>query len=360
MLRIFYIVACSLFFMLTAFTQHAPFIDYNRFFKTFYNNSFRQLEFQPIQSFEGSDVYTVYVDYRGDFKLYDGQNVQLITNQIINYKLSDGQLAWKVGSALYNYDKNTKNLLTVFGDRFVVSDSLVVYEDTRFNSINYRYLGQTNALFQSTGDLRFPTQIGDNILVYRENGDFIKFLWRGKTFDYNVYSRDINFECGMDIIAFNDPLNQTFTIFDKGEFVDVEMQFAKRYEAGRGFVVYEDQQGNLWMYKNHEKTMLSTYSANFWDVKDDLVVWEENSMIYTFYNNEKVKVVNYKPADYKLKNSTYVFRNSMGGISAFSKGKVVEITKQTQSSYEIYGNTILVELFNKSFLVYSDGGIFEN
>ncbi|MFN5416492.1 MAG: hypothetical protein ACK5B9_05505 [Flavobacteriia bacterium] len=346
-------------FLFEVSSQIAPFIDFNKFFKTFYKDNFRQLEFQQIRSFEGSDLYTVYIDFRGDFKLYDGENTQLITNQIIKYKLSDGQLAWAIANALYCYSNNKKELLTVFGNRFEVSDSLIIFEDTRFNTLNYRYQNTNHQLVQSTGDLQFPLKIGDNTVVYKDNGDFIKFLWRGQSFDYNVYTRAINFDAGMDVICFNDPINQSFTVFDKGEMLDLESMFVKKYKAARGFIVYEDIQGNLWHYQNGEKQQLSNFSANFWEAKDDLVIWEENSYIYTFYKGEKKQLLNYIPADYKIKNSTLVYRNSLGGISVFCQGKSEEITKQTQSSYEIYGNTVLVELFNKSFVVYHEGKKFE-
>lgn len=345
--------------MMKIHAQHAPFVDFNKFFKTFYKNTFRQLEFQPIRSFEGSDNFTVYIDFKGDFKLFDGENVQLITNQAINYKLSDAQLAWTVGNALFCFSDAKKVMLTTYASRFDVTDSLVIFEDTRFNSLNYRYKNENHMLVQSTGELAFPLKLGDNTVVYKDNGDFIKFLWRGTTYDYNVYTKSITFECGMDVICFNDPINQTFTVFDKGQMLDLESMFVKKYKAGRGFIVYEDLQGNLWHYQNGEKQELSNFSASFWEVKDDLVVWEENSYIYVFYNGEKKQLLNYVPADYKLKNGTFVYRNNLGGISLFCQGKTEEITKQTQSQYEIYGNTVLVELFNKAFVVYSEGKKFE-
>jgi len=45
----------------------------------------------------------------------------------------------------------------------------------------------------------------------------------------------------------------------------------------------------------------------------------------------------------------------MGGVSALIDGRVVVITNQMNSEYEIYGNSILVSLFNNSFIVYSNG-----
>ena len=66
-------------------------------------------------------------------------------------------------------------------------------------------------------------------------------------------------------------------------------------------------------------------------------------------------VCNFRPDEMLLKNNVFVFRNVLGGVSAFVDNKVVEITSQANSSFEIYGNAVLVKLFNRSFIVYSKG-----
>jgi hypothetical protein len=342
--------------------QLAPFMDFNNFFKTFYKNSFRQLEFQAVRSFEASDNIIVYVDFRGDFKVYDGEKVQTFTNQLVSYKLSDYQLAWNVGPVLYHYtpEINRKDLITTFGRDYVVTDSLMVYEDTRDNSVNVRFRGKNTQLYQMTGDLKMPDKIGDNTIVFRDNGDVIKFFWNEQFFEFGVYTRPVVFDCGVNVICFNDPINQSFTVFDKGNLIDLESMFAKKFKAIRNDVVYEDIQGNLWSYHNGEKTPLSNFNVTQWDAIDDIVVWVENGLFFTFVDNQKTQLMNYVPKDYKIKNSTLVFRNNIGGISVFQNGKLTELTKQLDCNYFIYGNTVLVELFNKTFFVFDKGILYEN
>jgi hypothetical protein len=60
-----------------------------------------------------------------------------------------------------------------------------------------------------------------------------------------------------------------------------------------------------------------------------------------------------------IKNNVLVFKNLMGGISALMDGKVYEITNQMDAEFEIYGNLVLVKLFNKSFLVFKNGRKYE-
>ena len=62
-------------------------------------------------------------------------------------------------------------------------------------------------------------------------------------------------------------------MFDKGKFYDLKQLPMVKYKAGHGLVVYEDIGGNLWYYKDGDKFQLSNFSADWWDVKDDIVVW---------------------------------------------------------------------------------------
>lgn len=339
--------------------QIAPFIDFNGYFRTFYKNNFRQIEFQRIQSFQAGDNLVAYIDNRGDFKVYDGEKIIPLTNMNVEYKMSDYHVAWSIGPGVFYLKNGERVLLTTFGRNYAVSDSLVVFEDTRFNTVSAVYNDVIYPLYQTTGDLHMPEMIGENIIAFKDNGDFYKVFWRGKIYDLGVWMQGITFNAGTDMLTFNDPTHRTFAIFEKGEFLDLENQYVKNYKSGRGFAVYEDLNGNLWHYKNGKKTSLTNFSASFWEVKDDIVVWGENNMVYTFSDGEKKMVSTYMPKDYQLKNNVYAFRNLMGGVSVFMDGKVTEVTTQQDAIYNIYGDLLLVELFNKSFIVFKDGKKYE-
>src|SRR5690606_8188981 len=111
----------------------------------------------------------------------------------------------------------------------------------------------------------------------------------------------IKFAAGTDILCFNDPTMNTFVVFENGEFMDVEPQFAQSYKSGRDFIVYQDINGNLMHYAKGKKSLLSNFPKTY-DVVDDVVYFIENGFPHTFYNGEKTRIYNNIPADYKLKN----------------------------------------------------------
>ena len=349
-----------LFISFQGFTQVAPFIDYNGYFQTFYKGNIRMLEMQRITSFDAGDYIAPYIDGKGNFKIYNGEKVDQIAIQSVNYKYSDYLVAWKIGSGIYSYDNGAKKLLTLFGGEYIVKDSMVVFQDTRFKTLNVLYRGEIIQLMQQTGDMYMPDCIGENIIGYKDNGDVYRVFWKGKIFEVGGTELDITFQAGTDILCFNDAINKTFAVFDKGVFMDVEGMYMKNYKAGRGFIVYEDQAGNLWQYKNGQKTNITDFNSGVWDVKDDVILWNENNLFFTLVNGEKKTVCNYKPDDYQLKNNVIAFRNAQGGVSAFVDGKLSILTIQKDASYAILGSSVLIELFNKSFLYFSEGKTITN
>ncbi len=349
-----------LFISFQGFTQVAPFIDFNGYFQTFYKGNVRMLEMQRISSFDAGDNIAPYIDGKGNFKIYNGEKVDQIAIQNVNYKFSDYLVAWKIGSGIFCYDNGVKKQLTLFGGEYIVKDSIVVFQDTRFKTLNVLYRGEIIQLMQQTGDMTMPDCIGENIIGFKDNGDVYRVFWNGKFFEVGGTELGISFQGGTDVICFNDAINKTFAVFDKGIFMDVEGMYMKCYKAGRGFIVYEDLSGNLWKYQNGQKTNITDFNSGVWDVKDDVLLWNENNLYFTLFNGEKKNVCNYKPDDYSIKNNVIAFRNVQGGVSTFIDGKLNVLTNQKDATYTILGSSVLVELFNKSFLYFSEGKTITN
>ena len=345
-----------LLFPFFGFSQNViPFVDFNNYFRSFQDDNFRVVEFQKIIDFKGGDEFVAYLDNKGNLRVFDGTAPKDITNLNLEYKVSDHLLAWKVMNTVNMWDAGKMKTLTYNGKNFEVRDSLIVYDDTRFNSVNVYSKGVVTTLYTVIDELYMPVFIGENIIAFKDNGNFYKIFWNGKIYDIGVWNGAIEFQGGTDVLTFNDPTTRTFALFDKGDFLDVEPFYMGRYKAGRGFIVYEDLNGNLNYYGGGKKIQLSNFSAKLWEVKDDMVVWSENSFLFTYVNNEKTKICNFLPADYQLKNNVFVYRNIMGGVSAFVDGKNFEITNQNESSYDIFGSSVIVKLFNNSFIVLKKG-----
>lgn len=350
----------SLLFLFTALyaeSQILPFQDYTDFLKVFYKGQARQLELQRVNSYAFGDHILAYLDNRNDLRYYDGENIRTATNMIVNYKVSDTYLAYKISNGLFYIENGQPKNLCMFTGNFIVKDSLILFEDTQYNTWNVVHKGRVRPLYQSTGTLASPAYVGENIIAFKDNGDVYRIFHNGTVYEFGVWMSPIEFAVGTDIACFNDPTMNSFAVFEKGEFMDVEPQFAKSYKSGKDFIVYLDINGNLMYYSKGKKQELSSFPTSY-DVIDDAIIFTENNYSYTFYQGERKLLCNYIPKDYLLKNKVICFRNIMGGVSAFVDGKVVELTTQQDSEYVISGNYVMVSLFNRSYLIYADGKIY--
>jgi len=337
--------------------QILPFFDYNKNLKVFYHGQPRQLEYQPIANYQLGDHILAYVDSKGDLRAYDGQNVATVTNMNVDYKVSDTYLAYRISNGFFIYDNGRSKDYTMYAGDYEVRDSLILFEDTQLNSWNVYYKGQVRTLVQSTGDVVKPEFIGDDIVAYRDNGNYYRIFWKGRIFDFDVWMDPIEFSCGTDIACFNDPTMNTFAVFENGEFKNVEDQFVQSYKAGKDFIVYKDVTGNLMYYSNGDKEQLSSFADDY-QVQDNVVLFFENNYTYTYYQGKKTLVCNYIPKDYKIKNDVIAFRNLMGGVSAFVNGRTFEITTQPNVKYTISGDYVIANLFNFSYAILADGRIY--
>ena len=334
-----------------------PFVDFNNYFQSFQDESVRMIELQRILDYKVGDEFVSYIDNRGNLRLFDGEEVKDITNLNVEYQVSDHLMTWKVGPTLNLWDNGKQQTLTFNARNYQVRDSIVVFEDLRYNAVKVYYDGKVYDLYSVVSELSLPIYVGENIVAFKDNGDFYKVFWRGKVYDLGVWNGTIEFQGGTDVLTFNDPTMRTFAVFEQGEFLDVEKFFMHKYKAGRGFIVYEDLNNNLIYYAQGEKKSLTYFSAKFWRVVDDIVVWEENGFVYAFFKGQKYEVCNFIPEDFQLKNGTFAFKNVVGGISIFVEGKTIELTNQEVQSYHIYGNSVIVQLFNNAYVIYSNGKI---
>lgn len=335
-----------------------PVLDFNNRMKSFEDGFFRQVEMQPIDSFIAGDNVIGYIDFRENLRVYDGNEPVTLVNIKAPFQVSDNLLVWQIGTNLNLWDAGVQTTLCNRVGNYVVRDSLVVFEDLRYNSVQVYYAGQIYDLYSNPVGVTLPESIGENVLAFKDNGNFYKVFWRGGIYDLDVWHRPYVFSAGTDMVAFNDPKNGTFAIFENGQFLDVENFQMKSYKSGNGFVVYENLNSDLKLYQNGKLTTLSNFSASFWDVKDNVVYWAENGFTYAYSNGVKTEISRYIPADYKIKNGVVAFRNIMGGVSAMVDGKVFEISNQMDSKYSIHGNSVLVELFNRSYIVLQKGRLF--
>ncbi len=337
------------------------YMDFNRFFRSYVNGYFGPVEHQEVSNVALCDEFIVYQNAQKDFKIYNGKTSKLITNQMVSYKASDHLVAWNIQNLLFYYENGVPHNITSFAGNYEVRDSLIVYQDTRYYTLNCIYQGKTIQLMQQTSDMYMPDLIADNLIVFRDNGNVYKVFWQGQIYELGAYNGfgSYQFFCGASVLAFNDPQSQTFAIFENGEFLDLEDMHAKKVKGGRDFIVYEDNQGNLNYYKDGKTEQLASYFQS-WDVKDDMFFWVESNTTYTLENGVKKMIVSYPISEWKMKNDVLAFKTNGNGIAAYVNGKTKEVTNFSTAEFVINGHGVMATLPNSTVIVYDNGTIYND
>jgi len=337
-----------------------PFIDNMEYLKSFQNGKERQVDYLRPIDLKYSEEIIAYIDNKSDFFIYDGQSKERMTGLANDYKIGINIAAWNTGPIVSVWDNGRQHVLTQFGGRYEISDSLVVFEDRRDNAIRVYYNDSIYDLFYSVTDLSFPTAIGSNSVAFVGNGDVHYSFISGKTVEIGVINDPVNYKAGGNIIAFNDPFNQTFAITMQNEILDVENITVNDYKAGYDLVVYRDRNENLKGYIDYKLVTLSNYSAQFYDVFRDVIVWGENGIFYTYMNGKKYEICNYIPQEYKIRNGIVAFRNMNGGVSVFYNEQVKIISNLSGASFEVNGNTVRIQVNKGNFLFFKNGRTYQH
>lgn len=355
-----YIILLTVLFQLPLLGQElTPFLDFNYYFQNFKEGGLNTVELQRIKEYKAGDGCAVYLDFRDNLVAYDGERKKILANIKCNYQVSDHLIAWNIGSTINMWDAGKLRTLTFNGGNYYVKDSIIVFQDYRYNSVNAYWNDSIYTLYTVVDDLYLPEFVGENLVVFRDNGDFYKVFWNGEIYEIGVWNTNIDFHAGTDFAAFNDPITRTFTVFEKGQLVEVESFFMNKFKAGRGFVVYEDLNGNLNYYSGGKKNRFSNFNASSWEVVDETIFYIENNQAKTYYNQEVKMVCNFVPSEYVLKNNVIAYRNSNGGVAAYIDGKNYDLTNQQGSDFEVYGSNVLVELFNNAVVILHQGQKFQ-
>lgn len=337
------------------FWGFGPFVTMQGIFKIFQDGIVRQLEHLAPLEVQVGDNLVGFISNNRDLRVYDGKKVTTLAGLVSNFKVSDNFIALQNGPILSVWNNGKGQWLTNFGRRYVVTDSLMVFEDTQMNSVKIWYNNTVKDLYTVIGDIYLPKYIGDNILAFEVIGGTHYIFHSGNLYEIDTYRQAVEFSCGRDIAAFNDPLSRTFAIYEKGEFFDLESMHVVKFKAGISCVTYIDQNQNMWYYRGGNKTMLSNYSPDYWDANDHCVVWGEGEQFFVWDGLNKVVAAYYRPERWIIKNGVVAFKNQLGGVDCVIDGQHINVTNEQMVDFYISGETLVIELINKNFLAYSGG-----
>lgn len=353
------ILLLILFVTSSALTQKVfPYLTNMDYFKSFHEGQSIQLDYLKPIDIKYSEELIAYIDNKSDLMVFDGKKTEKLSGLANDYKIGINIVAWNTGPVVSVWDNGNKQTLTHFGRNYIVSDSLVVFEDRRDNAVRVYYRGQIHDLYYSISDVYLPQHIGSNTVAFQGNGNVNYAFIAGKIIEIGVFNEYIEYAPGANLVAFNDPFNQTFAVAFKNEVLDVEPTMVQSYKSGYDMIVYLDRNNNLRGYIDGELVTLSSY-ASFYEVYRDMVVWGENGVLYTFSRGKRYEIANYIPKEYQIREGIVAFRNLNGGVSVFHNNEVEIVSNLSRAPFEVNGNTVKVTEHRGSYIFFKNGYTYQ-
>tara|TARA_B110000037_G_scaffold152219_1_gene171588 strand:- start:4137 stop:5219 length:1083 start_codon:yes stop_codon:yes gene_type:complete len=335
------------------------FTDANFRLHQFNSGVFEQIYYQQTQNiFLGND-YVCYVDSKGDIYVnYEGDNI-LLAQSYDEIDVTDNLLVMRTANVIRIFDRGIKHILTSNATTYSFGDSLVVFQDAIGGYVKYYYQDEVREVAMVVGD--YPllnSHVGSNVFIYRDNTGNSSIFWRGGFHDLISTNRPISFACGQDVAAFNDPVNGTFVVFDNGYVIDAEQQHAQVYACGNNFIYYRDNAGVNKVYTEERVTELGYDMQNI-IVRDSLVVFNDVGTSKIWYNEDIYQIYNDVVKNPQIDGGIMAYTNKWGGVSAFVRGKEIEITRQKVEEFRLQGNTIMLKYSRTAFAVWWNGKMYD-
>jgi hypothetical protein len=350
-------------FILTSFAMGqniTAFADQNFRLYKFDSGSIKQIYYQPTRELHIDNQYVCFVDNKGDiFVNYDGGQ-DMVAQTHSEIKTTDNLLLVRTASVLRVYDQGIKHVLTSTAMSYAMGDSIVVWQDRIGGLVKYYYQDEIHEISMFVEDLNInPDLVGSNTFVYADNAGNVSVLWHNKF--YPIYSSNFatQIHAGQDVVAFNDPQNQTFSAFDNGYVVDIDEQWALKFHCGDNYIYYKDAGENHKVFRE-EEIMEIGFDLELVDPRDSVIVIKDfGGITKVWYQMEIYQIFNTPVGTYQVDGGIVAYPNQWGGVSAFVRGKEMEITRSKVERFELHGNTIVMQMSQSSYWVWWNGKIYE-
>ena len=335
------------------------FTDANNRLHQFNKGIFSQIYYQQTEKIFIGNEYVCYVDSKGDIYVhYEDQKI-LFGQSYNDMHVTDNLLVMKTASVIRIFDRGIKHILTSNALNYGYGDSIVVFQDAIGGYLKYYYEDEVHSLDMIIGEYAFrSTDVGSNLFIYRNNVGAASLFWRGIFHPLISTNLNLNFACGQDVAAFNDPTTGTFTVFDNGYILDAEEQHCLRYQCGNNFIYYQDAGGVHRVYREERVTELG-YDLQNINVSDSLVVFNDVGSTKIWYNEDVYQIFNDVVTAPQIDGGIMAYVNKWGGVSAFVRGKEMEITRQKVEAFRLQGNTIMLQFSPTAFSVWWNGKMYD-
>lgn len=360
--RFFFITIMLLIYSASQSQYLAAFEDHLEQFWAFEAGTFTLLEEEKIAEFQVGGTLIAYLDDVSNFKIYQYGKVQTLMEVAqVKFTATDYLLGYSLFDTLFVFDGGIIKKLSSDCEEYLVKDSLIVWQTRSDKSLQVYYKGMTSTIAEDLVgfDLK-PFMAGDNLFAFvnPSTQEFITF-YMGKLSVLDSYAEVMHYQAGCDILAFTDSLDQAFNAFYHGEVLELDLYQPKSFQVGDQVLAYHDDSGNLKFFE-HGQVQTLTSNPEFYEVRDHILVFEEQGSFKTVCNGQVYIIEQYIPQPYYLDVNTIAYLEHNESIRVFQHCEHIVANKVDVIKFNMVRDVIVYSENEEEVKVYFNGEVYLN
>lgn len=340
----------------------AAFNDNLNQFWIFEAGMFNQIEDDEILDFQVGGTLVAYLDHSSDFKIYQYGKVQtLLEVAQVEYTATDYLLGYSLFDTLFVYDDEKITKLSSDCEEYIVMDSLIVWKTKKEKDLHVYYKGLETIIATGLTNFKFMRHMaGDNLFAFvnPSTKEFTVF-YMGEIHVLDSYAEQMIYQAGSDILAYTDVRDQMFNVYYKGDIIELDPYQPAGFQVGDQIMAYIDNQKDLKFFEDGKLKYITSEPA-FYEVKDHVLVYEEQGSFKTVCKGQVYIIEQYIPQPYYLDVNTIAYLEHNESIRVFQNCEHIMANKVDVVEFNMVRDIIVYAENEDEIKVYFNGEVYEN
>ena len=338
------------------------YVNFRNYFVVFDDGKTEVLEILPPQSFKAGPNYLAYIDNVGNLKVYyEGKVETLDPGVILTYHAGDDYLIFEKYQQVKVWHngklKNLGNNITAWAG----SDSIVAFYDSNYKNFHIYYHDEEFDL--ADGLVEEPITefgVGNNMFAFIDKYQMtFTVFYKGEYIDLSTVIRKVDYKVNADVVAYIDDEFNNFKVFFQGDIYDLESLPPKEYKVGHGIVAYVSQNEEFKVFYNGAIYEVLNYIPEYFDVKDSLIAFNNQGFLNVWYDGNAKEVTRYISPSIEWDWSTLAYLDDNLKIQAYMAGEMQFIINETLREIYTNRNIVTIRFGNQRWAIYYNGELYE-
>lgn len=341
----------------------SAYVNFRNYFVVFDDGVTTNLEVLPPQSFKIGPDYLAYIDNVGNLKVYyQGKVEKLDPGVILSYQAGDEYLIFEKYQQVKVWSKGKLTNLGNNINAWKGSDSLIAFYDSNYK--NYHIFYHDTEYDLADGLVEMPVEdfkVGNNIFAFIDKYQMtFTVFYKGEYIDLSTVIRKVDYKVNADIVAYVDDETNTFKAFFQGDIYDIENLPPKEYKVGHGMVAYITQNEEFKVFYNGDVIELLNYIPESFHVKDSLITFNNQGFLNAFFDGESMQLQRYIPPAVEWDWSTLVYLDDNLKIQSYMAGKMQFVMNESIREIRTNRNIVTARFGNNRWAIFYKGKLYES